>query len=83
MLDVHTYAKYNDNSRYILSVIDIISKYLYLIPLKKKSGSSAVSAFRFIFEDSEYSTRRPVWVRFHKGKEFLNKYCQDMIRDEG
>jgi len=27
-------------------------------------------------------TRRPVWVRTDKGKEFLNKDFQDMLRDE-
>ena len=32
LLDVQSYAKYNDNFRYILSVIDVFSKFLYLIP---------------------------------------------------
>jgi len=27
--------------------------------------------------------RRPVWVPTDKGKEFLNKDCHDMLRDEG
>jgi len=37
-LDVQAYAKYNDNYRYILSVIDVFSKYRQLIPLWTKSG---------------------------------------------
>jgi len=40
LLDVQAYAKYNDNYRYILSVIDIFSKYLHMIILKTKSGPS-------------------------------------------
>jgi len=40
LLDVQSYAKYNDNYRYILSVIDIFSKFLYLIPVKKERTCS-------------------------------------------
>ena len=32
LLDVQSYAKYNDSIRYILSVIDVFSKFLYLSP---------------------------------------------------
>jgi len=84
LLDITAYAKYNVNYRYILSVIDIISKYLNLIPIKTKSRPSVASAFRSIFDDPKYSTsRRPIWVRTDKGKEFLNKHFQDMLRHEG
>jgi len=40
LLDVQAYAKYNDNHRYILSVIDVLSKFLYLIPVKTKRTCS-------------------------------------------
>jgi len=79
LLDVQAYAKYNDNYRYILSVIDVFSKYLHLIPIRTKSGPSVASSFRSIFHDR----RRPIWVRTDKCKEFLNKHFQDMLRDEG
>ena len=84
LLDVQSYARYNDNYRYVLSVIDVFSKYLYLIPMKTKSGPAVTAAFRSIFVDKpKLSSRRPVWVRTDKGKEFLNKNFQDMLRDEG
>ena len=84
LLDVQSYARYNDNYRYVLSVIDVFSKYLYLIPMKTKSGPAVTAAFRSIFADKpKLMTRRPVWVRTDKGKEFLNKDFQDMLRDEG
>ena len=84
LLDEQSYAKYNDKFRYILSVIDVFSKFLYLIPVKTKSGPAVTAAFRFIFDDKlKLTSRRPVWVRTDKGKEFLNKDFQDMLRDEG
>ena len=33
----------------------------------------------FLFHDD---SRRPFWVRTDKGKEFLNKHFQDMLREE-
>ena len=81
LLDVQAYAKYNDKYGYILSVIDVFLKYLHIIAFKTKSVPSVASAFRSIFNDSKYFTRRPIWVRTDKGKEFLNKHFQDMLRD--
>jgi len=49
--------------------------------VKTKSGPAVTSAFRSLFHDDD--SRRPVWVRKEKGKEFLNKHFQDMLRDEG
>jgi len=83
LLDVQSYAKYNDNFRYILSVIDVFSKFLHLIPLKKKSGPAVTAAFLSICDDKpKLTSRRLIWVRTDKGKEFLNKDFQDMLRDE-
>jgi len=71
----------NDMHSYILSVIDVLSKYLYLVPVKTNSGLSIPSAFRYLFHEND--TRSPVCGRTEKGKEFLNKHFQDMLRDEG
>ena len=79
-IGLHAYAEYNGNYRYILSVIDVFSKYLHMIPLKTKSGPFVASASRSIFNDPKYSTRCPIWVRTDKGKEFINKHIQNMLR---
>ena len=79
---VQSYAKYYDNFKYVLSVIDVFSKFLYLIPMKTNSGPAVAAAFRSIFDDkTKLTSRRLVWVR--TGKEFRNKHFQDMLRDEG
>ena len=66
--------------RYILSLIVVFSKYLYLVPIKTKSGPAVNSAFRSLLHDESL---HPLRVRTYKGKEFLNKHFQDMLRDEG
>jgi hypothetical protein len=69
LADLQAHARYNDNYRYILSLIDVFSKYLHLVPVKTKSGPSVTLAFRSIVVDLK---RRPIWVRTDKGKEFVN-----------
>jgi len=34
LMDLQTYAKYNDNHSYTLSVTDVFSKFLHMFPLK-------------------------------------------------
>ena len=79
ILDMQSLSKY-DTYRYILSVIDVFSKYLHLVPIKTKSGPAVTSAFRSLLHDD---SPRHLWVRIDKGKEFLNKYLQDILREEG
>ena len=84
LLDVKFYAKYKDNHRDILSLTDVFSTFLHTILVKTKGGPSVSSGFRSIFDDQKYSSqRRSTWVRTDKGKEFLNKYFQVVLRDEG
>jgi len=81
LVDVRSLAKFNDKYKFILSVIDEFSKFLYLIPLRSKTGTVVASAFQSIFTDPKQ--RRPMWVRTDKGKEFLNKNFQEMLKREG
>ena len=34
------FSKYKDGIKYLLSVIDVFSKYLHVVPLKSKTGPS-------------------------------------------
>ena len=52
--------------------------------MKRKTGPADTAAFLSIFDDKpKLTSQRPVWVRTDKGKEFLNKDFQDMLRDQG
>jgi hypothetical protein len=83
---VQILAKFNDNDKYILSVIDVISKFLHIVSLRYKKGTAVSSAFRSMLNDPKYSKplrRRPVWMRTDRGKEVLNRSVQDMLKNEG
>jgi len=86
LVDVQGLAKYDDDIKYLLTVIDVFSKFLHIIPLKSKTGKTVTTAFQSILKDPKYLKlirRRPVWVRTDRGNEFLNRSFQDMLKREG
>jgi len=51
LLDVQAYAKRDDIYKYILSVIEVFSKFLFLVLVKKKSCPAVTTAFLSIFDN--------------------------------
>jgi hypothetical protein len=85
-VDVQGLSKYNDGVKYLLTVVDVFSNFLHIIPLLAKTGKAVTTAFQTIFNDPKYSNpirRLPVLVRTDRRKEFLNKTYQDMLEREG
>ena len=50
LADMQLLSKFNKEFRFLLCVIDIISKYAWVIPLKNKEGVSTVNAFQKTFK---------------------------------
>ena len=63
-------SKFNKGFRFLLYVIDIYSKYAWVVPLKDKKGASAVNTFQSIFKKSN---RKPNKILLDKGGEFYNR----------
>jgi transposase InsO family protein len=86
LLDVQNLSKYNDSYKFVLTVIDVFSKYLHAVPLKTKAAPSVTTAFQSILKDRRYNEpykRRPLILRTDRGKEFLNTTFQNMLQREG
>jgi len=86
LVDIQGLSKYNDGIKYLLTVIDVFSKFLHIVPIKSKTGNAATSTFQTILKYPKYLKpicKRPVWVRTDRGKEFLNKSFQDTLKREG
>ena len=47
--DMQLISKFNKGFRFLLCVIDIFSKYAWVVPLKDKKGVSIINAFQKIF----------------------------------
>ena len=63
-------SKFNKGFRFLLCVIDIYSKYAWVVPLKDKKGVSTVNAFQSILNKSK---RKPNKIWVDKGSEFYNR----------
>ena len=74
LVDMQAFSKFNRGVKYLLAVIDVFSKYGWLIPLKDKTGKSLASALEVIFNE-----RKPEKMWVDKGKEFYNKHVKDLI----
>ena len=72
-------SKYNKGIRFLLCVIDIFSKYAWVVPLKDKKGINIVKAFQSILKQSNSRKSNKIWV--DKGSEFCNAYFKKWLRD--
>ncbi len=78
LADLTYIADHNDGHRYLLTVIDVFSKYAFVTSLKKKDGKSVTDAFGKILSDAG---RKPLKLQTDKGKEFLNDTFQTMLKN--
>ena len=76
LVDISALSKYNDSNKYLLTCIDVFSKYAWVIPLKSKTGSDMVKAFSKILLYSQ-----PTHLQTDKGTEFLNKNFQLLLHE--
>ena len=70
-------AKYNDEYKYVLLVIDVLSKYIWLRGLKTKTGLEVNSAINDIIQKSG---RQPQFFRSDNGTEFLNAHVRKNMK---
>ena len=66
LADMPSISKSNKGFRFLLCVIDILSKYAWVVPLKDKKGATIANAFQSILDKKP----NKIWV--DKGIEFYN-----------
>ena len=69
LCDMASLSRYNTGHHFILTVIDIFSRYAWARPLKTKHGKEVVKAFQSIFREG----RIPKRIQSDQGKEFENR----------
>ena len=70
LVDVQALVGFNTNYKFLLMVIAVFSKFLYIVPLKSKTSKDVTLAFLSIFKDPKYSKsfrRRPIMLRTDRG----------------
>jgi len=74
LIDMQAFADDNDGIKYLLTIIDVFSKYGWIVPLKQKTGIAVASALEKVFKE-----RKPEKLWVDKGKEFYNKNVQKLV----
>ncbi len=69
----------NDGYRYLLTCIDVFSKFAFAVPLKTKGANEVTSAF----ENQIINERRCSMLQTDKGSEFTNSTFQNMLKKHG
>ena len=80
LADLPAIVDQNDGYRYLFCCIDVLSKFAWVIPLKRKTGTALVAGFEDIFASTE---RRPQTVRADKGGEFVNAKVKTLLTEHG
>ena len=56
-------------------VLDVFSKYGWIVPLKDKKGETITEAFKSILKEG----RKPEYLWTDKGKEYYSKHLKDLL----
>ena len=80
LADVTNISKYNDSFNFLLVVIDIFSRYLWIVPIKRKTAEAVITAFKSILLNGK---RKPRKVNSDKGLEFTNKAFKLFFKKNG
>ncbi len=68
LIDVHEYSRWNDGATFLLTIIDIFSRYAWAVALRSKSAEAVAEAYESIFAQG----RVPEKIQTDLGREFSN-----------
>lgn len=76
LADVNNIATQNDGFRFLLVLIDIFSRFLFIVPLKTKKNQDIIEGLNRVFTTYR---RKPRVLRTDKGSEFKNKFLKSWL----
>ena len=56
-------------------LLDLLSKYVWIVPLKDKKGETVTEALKTTFKEG----RKPQYLWTDKGKEYYNKNMRELL----
>lgn len=76
LIDVSNIKKFNNDHKFILTSIDVLSKQAQAIALKNKSGLQVKEAIKKLLKH-----KAPDKIQNDKGKEFYNKHVKELLQE--
>lgn len=79
LADMQRLANENDGYRYILTCIDLLSRFAWAIPVRSKSAKDMLTAMKVLFKQAR--PRKPERLQTDKGNEFFNNSVSSFLRE--
>ena len=76
LVEMQPYSRENKGYKYLLTVIDVFSKFAWAIPIKNKTGENVSIAMKSILTEG----RKPKNLHTDQGKEFYNAKFQSLMQ---
>ena len=76
LVEMGKFSKWNKGIKYLVMVIDVLSKFGWIGPLKAKKGETVAKAFQNIFKSGRLP--RKIWT--DKGTEFYNRHVNELLK---
>ena len=76
VIDLSSLSRYNEGQRFLLTCIDVFSKFGRVAVTRTKSGVAIRDAFESMIHET-----KPLYVQSDKGTEFLNTPFQKLLAD--
>ncbi|WP_375669948.1 DDE-type integrase/transposase/recombinase, partial [Bartonella sp. CL29QHWL] len=76
LVDMQKFESKNKGFRFILTVIDLFSRFSWALAVKSKRGEEIRDAFKLIFREA-----KPEKIQFDDGTEFYNKHFKELLTE--
>jgi IS30 family transposase len=77
MADVSNIRSSNQNYKYLLFVIDVFSRYLWIQLITEKTSKSVINALKVVLRSRKLNS-----IKSDKGSEFKNKEVRSFLKKE-
>ncbi|KAL3099281.1 hypothetical protein niasHT_028228 [Heterodera trifolii] len=78
LADFQTLSRHNHGHRYLLVAVDVLSKRVFVVPLKNKRAQEMLEAFKELVEQMPMAPHR---IFSDKGTEFKNKHVKEFFEE--
>jgi hypothetical protein len=78
LADVSMLARWNNGVHFLLTCVDVFSKYAWVVPMRNKTAEATRAAFEIVF-----SERKPTQLMTDSGREFENRIVYDYMKQQG
>lgn len=79
LADVSNISSQNEGYKFLAVLIDIFSRFLFIVLLKNKQHQNITDGLKHVFQKG----RKPHTLRTDKGSKFKNRWVKSMLKKEG